>query len=334
MIYAPEHPTTEMLHAEMPLERRDFLVVAGSRIAIDQAIRHPDNTLTIAGPCAATDDMEELAEEQMRWQEVDGVIAVRRNVWKPRGVMPFEEKLDKWHGLETGHPNSESSAEDATTLAFRIVRDAARRHGNVAMELASPEHVLRYGPLASFAWVGPRTRTEYYAGREDEYHSFIELLAKREPTLPIGIKSDHKSGDIERALQEVDRINTIRGNLGYVGISRAVLIYRGDGQTRTADAWQARAAEIIEQTGGAVMLDMAHGAEMACDPDDYKKSVEGQLIAWDRAIELRQGGYRWVGQLTESSDLESPMDPPIPIDAAMEKVRQMNLAREQSLSKV
>lgn len=330
MIYAPETPNATQLHAQYPLTRGEELRIAGVRHNLHGAMMHPDNTITVAGPCALTNEPERLAAEQTAWSEFaiaeGGLIAVRRNPFKPRSVKSWAEKVEKWHGLETGCPAGVRSPGESAEDTFQIIHAGAQQYGNIAMEMAFPEHVYRYGPLASFAWVGARTATDYYGDRS-EYTNFLELLARREPTLPVAIKND-TSGSLDRALDDVAMINGIRSGLGIACVARAVLFYRGGEDAQTADAWQAKAEEAISRTGGAVLLDMAHDAERACDPNGkFEKSDKGQLICWDRAVELRRSGRRWVGQATESSDLVSPMDPPASIEEVMGKLREMNLAR-------
>lgn len=312
MIYSPDRPTTLELHDAYDIDYDTALAIAGIRIAISSAIAHPDNKFLLAGPCALTPDADVLLEENQQWQafarEHSLVVAVRRHPWKPRSVKTWGEKLTKWHGLETGYVDGIGEPEDAALAAYDSMHHEAVAHHNVSMEIAFDKHVFRYGPMLSFAQIGARTREEYYDSYDD-YLRFLDFLAKREPTLPIGIKND-TNGSIERALEEVERVNTIRSSLGYSAVSRAVLMYRGGDNAKTPEAWEARAVEAITRTKGAVILDVAHGGEQAYDPSGkYEKSEDGQLDCLTTTVTFKNQGLRFVGVSAESSTLKSPMDP-------------------------
>lgn len=322
MIYAPNRPTTPELHDAYDIDRDAALAIAGVRIAITNAIAHPDNKFLLVGPCALTPDANTLMEENQEWQayaqENGLVIAVRRHPWKPRSVATMREKRTKWHGLETGFADGSGNPEEAALLAYDTMHSEAVTLHNVSMEMATNKHVLRYGPMLSFAQIGARTRDQYY-GSDEAYQRYLDFLAKRELTLPLGIKNE-TSGSIESALSEVDRVNTIRYGLGYSAVSRAVLIYRGGDNAKTLETWEAGARDAIRRTNGAVILDVAHGGEQAFDPNgNYEKSEEGQLACLEAAIKLQTEGLRYVGLAAETSTLQSPMDP----SASPEAVRML-----------
>lgn len=312
MIYAPERPTTPELHEAYNIDYGTALAIAGTRIDINSAIAHPDNKFLLTGPCALTDDAEVLLGENEEWQafarENGLVVAVRRHPWKPRSVKTWGEKMMKWHGLETGYADDIGEPENAALTAYDIMHSEAITHKNISMEIAFDNQIFRYGPMLSFAQIGARTREEYYDNYAD-YLRFLDFLAKREPTLPIGIKND-TSGSIESALEEVERVNDIRSKLGFSAVSRAVLIYRGGENAKTPETWEAGAVEAIQRTRGAVILDAAHGGEQAYDRDGkYEKSEEGQLDCLKASVRLKQRGLKYVGVSAESSSLKSPMDP-------------------------
>jgi phospho-2-dehydro-3-deoxyheptonate aldolase len=312
MIFAPERPDTPELHAAYPIDYATPLAIADRRTQVNTAIAHPDSRFLLAGPCALTDDAEILLGENRQWQafasENGLVLVVRRHPWKPRSVKMWGEKMMQWHGLETGYCDNSGDPEDAAETAYGIMHHEATRHNNVSMELAFDEHLFRYGPLLSFAQIGARTRDQYF-DNYDAYLRFLDFLAKREPTLPIGIKND-TDGSIDRACAEVDRINDARSMLGISAVSRAVLIFRGGENAKTPEAWGAGAIHAIKTTRGAVILDVAHGGEQAFDPNGkYGKSEEGQLACLEAALKLRKQGLPYVGVATESSTLDSPMDP-------------------------
>lgn len=316
MIYAPERPTTQELYEDNLVDRQMLLSIAASRIAINSSIVHPDNKFLLVGPCALTDDAEILADENDGWMEFAAknglVVAVRRHPWKPRSVKSWAEKMKKWHGLETGFVDGIGEPEYAAQTAFKIMHQEAKGNSNVSMEIAFDKQIFRYGPLLSFAQIGARTRDEYYDNYV-AYLRFLDFLAKREPTLPIGIKND-LDGSIDRAMEEVDRVNDIRSKLGMSAVSRAVLIYRGGSNAKTPNAWIAGAEDAISRTRGAVILDVAHGGEQAFDPHGkYEKSEPGQLNCLGAAMKLG----KCVGKAIETSGIKSPMDPP----ASPEKAR-------------
>lgn len=324
MIYAPNSPTTPELYLANPLERDDHLQIAAARIAINGAIAHPDNQFLLVGPCALTDEPDLLLEEQADWnayaQENGLVVAVRRHPWKPRSVLGWDAKLGKWHGLETGYEDGIGDPAEAARTAFEILHQGATTHGNISMEVAFDQHIMRYGPMLAFAQVGARTPSEYYASDAD-YQDFLGLLARREPTLPVGIKND-TDGSIMRAAEDVNRINDIRSGLGLSAVSRAVLIYRGGEDAKTPGAWIDGAVNAIESTGGAVILDIAHGGEQAFDPEGkYKKSEDGQLLCLEAVVMLRHAGLRYVGLAAESSNIPSPMDPPAAVEAVKMRLK-------------
>jgi hypothetical protein len=323
MLYAPEHPTTAYLESVYEFSREDDLRVQEHRSAVNSAILHPDNDLYIAGPCALTSDWEDIRSENIQWDEfvaVNGIKSFlkRYNPWKPRS------DPNAWHGLETESLTGRTPSESAEE-AYALINEGARTSANIAMEMAFPYHLLRYGKLTTFAWVGSRNEKDI---DESTGIDFIDMLAKYDPTLPVGIKNS-MDGNLELAIGRVKKINRIRSHLGISAFAPAVLIYRGGENVRTASEWYNEAERIIglEDVQGRVILDHAHMGEMACDPDGFEKTEEGQSICWDRAIELRRSGKRFVGSQTESSNLKSPVDPPLPIEVTMSKIRDMERAK-------
>lgn len=327
MIYAPELPTTAELAAYNPLDRSDQLTIAAARIAVNAAIIRPDNRYLLVGPCALTEDLNLLDEENRVWNEFATenclIAAMRRHPWKPRSVEGWAAKMEQWHGLETGYEDGSGDPAEAARAAYEIIHHGARTYGNISMEMAFEEHVMRYGPMVSFAQIGARTPSHYYDDDPGSYHQFLDLLARREPTLPVGVKND-TDGGLERAIRDVNRINDIRGGLGFSAVSRAVLIYRGGTNAKSPDAWEAGAIDAIERTNGVVILDTAHGGEQAFDPGGkYGKSEHGQLLCLEKAVELQQRGYRYSGLAIESSNIPSPMDPPAAVEAVKMRLKAM-----------
>lgn len=276
----------------------------------------------------------------------------RTNIWKPRS------NPDDPHGLETGG-FAGLRPQEAAELAFLAVHGNSVRHANTALELSFPYQVDRYGRLATFAWLGSRL-DRFYTDANGTLdikarNDFIKYLAISQPTLPVGVKNE-LGGDIEEAMKIVDMINRIRtgeeeigeldmvvrqvgrieegktmpvalGKLAIATVAPAVLIYRGGENAKDPESWISNAEAAVIATNGRAILDMAHGAEMACDPNgEFKKTVEGQAIAWDYAIDLASR-RRYVGNITETSNVDSPMDPPLPIDMTRDKMEKMAKAR-------
>ncbi len=261
MINTPDNPTTRDLHDAYAIDYADSVAIAGTRIAINSAMAHPDYRYLLVGPCALTNDPETLMGENEEWlayAKANGlIVGVRRHPFKPRSVLTWDEKMTKWHGLETGFPEDDGDPDNAALTAYEIMHNEATTHHNVSMEVAFQQHVDRYGPLLSFAQIGARTRDQYYDNYAG-YLRFLDYLALREPTLPIGIKND-TDGSIDQALYEVDRINDVRSRIGISAVSRAVLIYRGGDNAKTPELWNMGARNAIARTRGAVILDAAHG---------------------------------------------------------------------------
>jgi len=345
---APETPTTEYLQQEYVLTSEQQLVIEMSRAMFTDSIYHPSTDLVIAGPCALTEDGKLIADESQQWADFSASklaglanaqslehlkqlsvpqlasgqllkLYRRMNFWKPRTL-----ETD-WHGLETGSL-SDGTPEEAAELAYRTVYDNSSQYANSAFEVSFPYQVERYGRLASFVWLGARLNKYFRDGKgafdSNACNDFIDNLARSEPTLPVGVKND-LDGNLDHAIERVNRINNVRTQLGMACVAPAVLIYRGGENAKTEEAWYQEAEQAILRTDGRVILDMAHMAEMACHPDrTFKKSEEGQERAWELVARLA-AKYAFVGIMTETSDLKSPVDPPISIEKAQNAIRKM-----------
>jgi 3-deoxy-D-arabino-heptulosonate 7-phosphate (DAHP) synthase len=321
------------------------------------SILHPNNDLVIAGPCALTEDEKFVTDESQQWADfscsqlagladqmsldqlkqqsvpklaADQLLKVyrRMNFWKPR------TNPNDWHGLETGSLAG-APPEEAAELAYKMVHDNSTTYANSAFEVSFPYQVERYGRLASFVWLGARLN-KYFQKENGDFDKwgcdkFIRDLARSEPTLPVGIKND-LDGDLNEAINRVRRINKIRAKLGMACVAPAVLIYRGGNNATTEDEWYKEAEHAIRRTKGKVIIDVAHMSEMACHPDGkFIKSEAGQKRAWELVAKLA-GKYAFVGIMTESSDMESPMDPPMSIEETQMAIRHMLEQRNRRLA--
>jgi|GEM_PF-1125563 len=347
-LMAPPQPDTPYLRQEYPTTPGHDIVIEMSRAMFVDSMYHPSNDVVIAGPCALTEDEKLIADESQQWADFgrsqlagladrtpleelkqlsvphlasEQLLKVyrRMNFWKPR------TKIEDWHGLETGSLQG-GTPEEAAEQAYRTVRDNSATYANSAFEVSFPYQVERYGRLASFVWLGARLKN-YFRGEEGQFDAarcdaFIEELAGSEPTLPVGIKND-LDGNLEEAIARVEKINKIRQSLGMACVAPAVLIYRGGQNATTAEAWVNEAEKAIVRTRGRLILDCAHMAEMACHPEGtFTKSVEGQERALRLAAELAKK-HAFVGVMTETSDLSSPVDPPISVESAQRLLKSM-----------
>jgi hypothetical protein len=149
----------------------------------------------------------------------------------------------------------------------------------------------------------------------------MRAIARHDPTLGVGVKNG-LSGAIDTALQHVDRINTMRE--GYEDPASAVLVYRGGENAKNPLAWRNAYLDAHEQTSGLVIVDIAHGTEMAHDPDgQFKKTVAGQILAMEAVLDLAREGYAPAGIMIEASDLKSRTDPHMPLEIALNGVKQL-----------
>lgn len=285
--FAPEIPTTEQLEL---LYARDFdhVRISTMRANVSSILEHPHmGMLAMTGPCSLTGEAEITEKESdslvQLMKRTPGLIALqRRNFWKPR------TNPDDWHGPETTDP------EDT----YRRVARAAIEHANGAAEIATVRHLERYGKLLSFAWFGAR-------------NSNIDqqiAIARGDPLLPLGVKNS-LSGDFKQTLKTVEKLNQERGE----DAAPVVLVYRGGENATSHDEWENHVREAHRMTGGRMVLDLAHGGEMAHDPGKRsQKSVAGQIACAHHAIRLANEGIRMAGYLMEASDIKSVTDPNMP----------------------
>ena len=170
--------------------------------------------------------------------------------------------------------------------------------------------------------------------------SWFKELTKQQQRLTVGIviiiaifsgrgllKND-LDGTIDDALREIDDINSARRHIENSG--KAILIYRGGDNAQNPDTWTQNYLNALEQTNGKLIVDTAHGAEMAFHPDGlFKKSVAGQQASLSRVLELAEKGAIPLGIMMEASDtIETSdnrrVDPNMPFNIAIEGLRRLS----------
>lgn len=309
---APTTPTTELLHALYPIGEVTQLRIDLARERIGNILSGEESgTVAIVGACAMTGDTETIRREGHAQHEVTqrqpGLYVVhRRPTWKPR-TNPGD-----WHGLETTEPE----------LAYRTLAMEAMWGAGVAIELGQPYHAERYGHLLTLGWFG---------GRNVAKGDLMTAAATQNPTLPLAVKNG-LDGDIKPALTKVRMLTDLRGD----GAAPVVLLYRGGENATDPNSWERQYRDALEVTGGRMIVDVAHGSEMAHDPDgSYKKSVEGQKRALDHILAIAALGETSNGIMAEASDADSPTDPHIGHQHALEKVISLsNIRRALATSRV
>lgn len=260
--------------------------------------------LAIVGPCSVSEEnIDQIRAEGERLRVLAGelgslVLVHRMPVWKPR-TNPAD-----WHGLETTSPQ----------LAHDILFDQSARGGNPAIEIAFSEHVQKYHDALAFAWTGSRN--------VDNCEQLINM-AVAAPDLPIGVKNC-LSGDIQSAVELAAEIDTKRSQLD-VAVAPTAVIFRGGEQMRDPKTWQEGYEKAMALTARKLIVDIAHGSEMAHHPDGmYAKSVEGQVAAMESVIDMTKMGFTPRGIMIEASDGSSRTDPNMPLEVAVSGLQRLN----------
>lgn len=302
MKFAELTPTTAELQERHPLDPIAELVIAERRAAFGYVARHPESgTLGLSGPCAPDEmgvgRLQTEAEEiyDLEQQQSGLVTAQRRPTWKPR------TNLDSWWGHETTDPEGAYSA--LTTQANTV--------GNAAIELGHVPHVQRYGDRIVFGWIGART----------DNRELKIAIAMADPSLPLGVKNG-LDGDITGALDDIKAIEDARGEDG----APALLVYRGGTGAADPQAWEYGYMTALEATEGRMIVDPAHGGEMAHDPDGrFAKSVLGQQACLEHVIQIAERhGMAPAGIMLEASDTHSQVDPVIPHALALDGIVRLH----------
>lgn len=312
---APEYPSTEALQLAYPMDGDTLTKVADNRARISQVLSGEVNGfLDINGGCGATDEeqskiiAEAISLQNLNNSNSNRILAYRSCVYKPR------TKAEDWHGMETTQPEE----------AYLLQKKLAETGVHVAMEVAHPYHTKRYGNFISFGWTGSRNANS---------PELLARLGRQDIKLPLGVKNN-LDGDIEKALEQVDSINARRelyaSRLGIVA-APAVLVYRGGENAKTPDTWEEAYIEAFERTEGRLIVDTAHGSEMAHHPNGaFEKSVEGQVAAMDHLVGLACKGYVPLGTLSEASSTKGQTDPNMPLEPSLEAGKRLHDIKTQN----
>lgn len=310
-MYAPNQPTLETLRAEHPLGLAAETGVEIARHDIDSVLSGERNGLiAVLGPCAMTADRLTIDQEGTLLEAVSsttpGLVAVHRMPpWKPR-TNPAD-----WHGLE--------SDPKTVQTAYQTVVERATASKNVAIELGHAEHLDRYGRALTVGWVGSRNT--------DKSEVTLDILSKaatnEHSSLPLGIKNG-MDGGIDTALEHLSIAEKLRQE--HDGSASAVLVYRGGANAKDASSWVRNYRKALELTNGRLIVDTAHGGEMAFDPDgNYKKSVAGQIACMQEVIKIGEDhGELPTGIMIEASSAESPTDPVMPFAVALSGAKRLH----------
>lgn len=308
-IYAPECPTTEALRIGNPLSDYAELEIALARERVGGILAGRENGLVaILGPCAMNSQAAIIQEEgetlRQLTEDTKGLyMAHRLPVWKPRSN-PAD-----WHGLETSDP----------AAAYNTLARQANYGAGVSIEMAHQPHAERYGDLTVVSWFG---------GRNIDNGSMMDAVALHDPDLPLAVKNG-LDGSIDAAIGHVSRLTELRGP----DAAPVVLLYRGGKNAQDPDTWEHEYRHALEVTGGNMIVDVAHGSEMAHHPDrSFEKSVAGQVEAMEHVITIAAKGELPAGIMAEASEAVSPTDPHMPFALAVSGVLRLhNLRYAESL---
>ena len=306
-MYAPEVPTVAELEEIYHLDLETEAQVELARADADAVLSGKrDGLVVIEGPCAMTTAREIIDREGNALYEAQdqasGLITLHRMpTWKPR-TNPAD-----WHGLE--------SEPDTTEDAYRTVAERSAATANVAIEIGHIPHLDRYGRRITLGWVGSRNAGEL---------ALIDAVALHDPSMPAGVKNG-MDGGIDSALRHVERIEELRQGRG----AAAILMYRGGTNAQDPESWEHNYRNALARTNGRLIVDTAHGGEMAFDPEgNYKKSVLGQVACLERVLQIAEEHDELpVGIIMEASSAESPTDPVMPFQIALGAARRLHELR-------
>lgn len=284
----------EQLQQEPAADGVTGAVLASRKELATAVLNHEDYFVSIDGPCPLTDNPA-ITMTEADWKAavatgLDGYIGLDRECfYKPR------TNPEDWHGLDSSDPER----------ALEIVGGLSVAHANVIAEVGDMDQFRRYGNLLTAMWVGSR------AVGNDE---LVEGLALAGSGLVVLVKNG-MDGEIGLALEQVDRINALRGEEG----APAALIYRGGENARTPQASQDAYKRAHEATGGRLFYDTSHGVGRAYDPSgEFGKTAAGQELASEALVILAEEGYAPLGKLSEASAIKPIMDPHMPLGMALE----------------
>lgn len=301
--FAPEQPTTEQLEAANILTSEATIDISLSRERISGILdqREP-GLVAYVGPCAldvAALPVLEAEGQAMRdlTAESDNkglYIVQRKPIWKPRS------DAKSWWGAETTEPE----------IAYQALVDHANQGIPAAIEIGHKPHAVRYGKLLSQAWFG---------GRNIDNLELMQTVAVTHPDLPLAVKNG-LDGSIDVALEHVAALQDLRDE----DSGSVTLLYRGGKNAPDPQSWEYQYRTALERTQGQLIVDIAHGSEMAHDlKGNFEKSEIGQLKAMFHVLDIAEKGEIPVGIMMEASDAPSRVDPVIPIKLALDGVMHL-----------
>lgn len=183
-----------------------------------------------------------------------------------------------------------------------MLNELAAANANAAIEIGYAEHLPRYAGRLTLGWLG---------SRNDGKRELAEAAALHDPGLPLGIKNG-LDGNIAGALETVRTVDRLRG--------------AGGDTLQTPQAWEEAYRLAYRATNGTLIVDTAHGSEMAHDPTgEFKKSVPGQLACMKHVLRIANDyGEVPLGVMVETSGAPSPTDPVVSFGASATFVRAMH----------
>ncbi len=294
---------------------------------VGAALENPaENTVAMIGGCAMTDQESELLAENQRIADIagHGLLTLHRiPVWKPR-----TDPEKDWEGLETNQVDIrggkgykvEGTQKEGAEAASRILRALTIQNPISTIEIGKEEHIDRYGRMLAAGWSGSRN------AKNKEY---IIRLAHRDPMTPLFVKNGI-DGSIDSAVEIAKEAASERKTVE--GSAPVIVIFRGGDELETPEKWEKAYIEALEATDGRLIVDVAHGSEMAFDPSGgFKKSAIGQIAVMNTVIRLIDSNHIPAGMMIEASDLESPTDPVMPLQTALDGVKRFHEAKLRKL---
>lgn len=281
------------------------------RIETSRILQKRDKGLVaVVGPCA-NNISRRIINEGRQLAEIasDSLVTIHRiPPWKPRTAVHGRPK--PWEGLESSNP----------TAALTRMLWERRRGVHIALELGSREHVLKYRNLATLAWIGARNIDSKTL---DSSLQMVDMLST-----PIGVKNG-LSGCIKSATERVTHLQKIRRHR--IDMPAAtVMIFRGGHDLQTPSLWEEQYKRAVESTNGQLIVDIAHGSEMAHDPSGkFRKTTLGQMACLDHVLQMASDGIVPSGIMLEASDYENPnierrTDPNMSFTHALEGVKALH----------
>ncbi len=277
-----------------------------------------EGLVAIVGPCANQKSRKIIHEGvQLAKMATTGLATVHRiPSWKPR--TPVMHGPKPWEGL---HDSNCISALSRTLWE--------RRKGvHIAFEVKDREHLAHYRNIGAFVWLGARS-----IGNE----ALNALVARSDMALtPVGVKNE-LTGSTATALERIKKIEKLRRNK--VGMPGTVsLLFRGGSALQTPHKWEDAYKRAMHATQGRMIVDVAHGSEMAHDPSgNFNKTVLGQMACLDHVLSLAQDGWVPRGIMIEASDVtivdpSRQTDPNMPFKHALDAVQELHAITMQGVT--